>query len=117
MSCVVCDSDVVQLRPAVDALFAPYSVRVSRYTAQQAHRKPASTEQRPTHLLKYLCSNLQGNNKSFLLYRLEQKPLYLRSNGLNIVCQVILSHSVFRGRLKHVGLIRELNRKFPYMQQ
>jgi len=28
MSCVVCESYVVQLRPAVDVLVVPYSVRI-----------------------------------------------------------------------------------------
>ena len=29
MSCVVCESDAVQLRPAVDVLVVPYSVRLN----------------------------------------------------------------------------------------
>jgi len=38
MSCVMCDSDPVQLRPTVDVLVVPYirSVRVARYAAQQS---------------------------------------------------------------------------------
>ena len=31
VSCVVCESDGVQLRPAVDVLFVPYSVRLPLY--------------------------------------------------------------------------------------
>ena len=34
MSCVMCESDAVKLRPAVDVLIVPYSVRVARYTAR-----------------------------------------------------------------------------------
>ena len=37
MSCVVCESYAVQLRPAVDVLVVPYSVRVSRYTANRVN--------------------------------------------------------------------------------
>ena len=36
MSCVMYESDGVQLRPVVGVLVVPYSVRVARYTAQQA---------------------------------------------------------------------------------
>jgi len=36
MSCAVCESYVVQLRPAVDVLVVPYSVRVNLSELQNA---------------------------------------------------------------------------------
>jgi len=42
MSCVMCESDAVRLRPAVDVLVVPYSVGVARYTAQGFSSWPSS---------------------------------------------------------------------------
>jgi len=36
MSCVVCESDDVQLRPAVDVLVVPYSVRLCNISTEQS---------------------------------------------------------------------------------
>ena len=70
MSCVVCEPYAVQLRPAVDVLVVPDSVRVARYTAQH----PMSTVKRLPTFRKILFPSFSWSSNPLLLGLVDGRP-------------------------------------------